>query len=148
MDVTYILTELFSYSLAGRPRDLYKTEECAKKPMEIQDKNYTVEYIEEENKITFKGNLRLKSVEEYNQIMDFIFNHSLTSGKILLLDMTKLNVINSAGIASIGLFLIKMREHNKKIKILASKYTHWQAVSLKDFTDINDNLEIEYIVHH
>ncbi len=45
----------------------------------------------------------------------------------------QLRYINSAGIASLGLFLIKIRDHKKKIKILASKYTHWQATSFKKF---------------
>ena len=115
--------------------------------MEIKDKNYSVKFFEDENRIIFKGNLRLKSVEEYNEIMDFIFQSALKSEN-LVIDMTQLNVINSAGIASLGLFLIKIRDHKKKIKILASKYTHWQATSLKDFKNINNNLEIEYVVHH
>jgi hypothetical protein len=116
--------------------------------MKMSDVNYSVEFIKTDNKVIFKGNLRLQSVEEYNEIMDFVFNCAINSETILLIDMTQLSVINSSGIASLGLFLIKMRDYQKKIKILASKYVHWQSVSLKDFKEINEDVEIEYVVHH
>lgn len=116
--------------------------------MEIQTKNYSVEYVEAEHKIIFKGNFRLESVEKYDEIISFVLSSSMKSGKLFLIDLTQLTVINSSGIASLGLFLIKLRDMKKKTKIYASKYVHWQALSLKDFEEINPHLDIEYIVHH
>lgn len=116
--------------------------------MKIVNQNYSIEFIEIENKILFKGNLRLQSIDAYEEIINFIFERAINTDKILILDFSNLTIINSSGIASIGLFLIKMREYNTKIKIYASKFINWHVSSLRDFKDINENVEIEYIVHH
>ncbi len=116
----------------------------------ITGETYSVEYLEDEHRIIFSGFFRLQSIESYEEIIDFVMHYAINYNKTLSLDVSKLEVINSSGIASLGLFFVKLRDHDneKKIKMLASKYIYWQANSLKDLTELNENLEIEYIVHH
>ncbi len=116
--------------------------------MKITDDNYTLDYIKNENKIIFKGALRLQTVEKYEEIMNFILKNAYNTDSTLIVDLTQLTYINSAGIASLGLFFIKLREHDKKIKLLASRHINWHETSLKDFQTINDNIELEYVVLH
>jgi len=113
----------------------------------IENDGYSVEYIGSDDRIVFKGHFRLRTIQNYNEIMHFILEKSSGSQNIFL-DLSNLEFINSSGIASIGLFLIKLKDSDKKIKIIGSKYINWQIASLKDFQQINNNVEIEYIVQH
>jgi len=114
----------------------------------IETESYTLSYVDEDNKIVIKGNLRLQSLKKYEEIMSFITEKAIHNEKQLLMDLSELTILNSSGIASLSLFLIKMRDSGEKLKIIANKYIHWQALSIEDFRDINPNLEIEYIVKH
>lgn len=119
----------------------------SEKKISIIYENYSVEFDSDDQRIVFKGNFRLKTINNYNEIMLFILNCSSYSDKVIL-DLSQLEFINSSGIASIGLFLIKLKDTEKKIKIIGSKYINWQISSLKDFQQINNNIEVEYIVQH
>ena len=116
--------------------------------MKIVEKNYSIEFISDLNKVIFVGNLRLQSIEKYNEIMELIIEKTKDSSIPFTLDLTNLNFINSSGIASLGILFIELRKFNKKIKIIASKYVNWHVGSLKDFKNINNNIEIEYVVQH
>jgi len=116
--------------------------------MKIENKDYTVIYLEDENRIIVQGNLRLRSVEKYNEIIDFIEGHFSANAEDAVLDLTKLDTLNSSGIAALGLLMIKMRDKKKMVKIIGSRYISWQAMSLENFKDIHSNIEIELIVHH
>ena len=115
--------------------------------MKIIEKNYTIEFISDLNKIIFVGNLRLQSIEKYNEIMNYYRkNKRFTDSNYIRFN--NLNFINSSGIASLGILFIELRKFNKKIIIIASKYVNWHVGSLKDFKNINNNIEIEYVVQH
>ncbi|HOW82560.1 MAG TPA: hypothetical protein PK573_08375 [Spirochaetota bacterium] len=118
--------------------------------MKINGETYTVEYHKNDNRIAFSGNLRLQTINSYEEIINFTLRFALESNEPLILDFTKLEIINSSGIASLGLFLVKLRdtESEKKLVIHASKYIQWQVSSLNDLRELNDNLDIIYIVHH
>lgn len=115
--------------------------------LKIENDNYSVNFIKDENRIIFKGNFRLRTISNYNEIMQFIIENSEGADPVIL-DLANLEYINSSGIASIGLFLIKLKDSEKKIKIIGSRYVNWQIASLKDFQQINNNIEIEYVVKH
>lgn len=116
--------------------------------MKIVNTQYSIEYSENDEKIVFSGVLRLQTIDSYNEIMDFIIKCSINSRQKLILDFSNLENINSAGIASISLFFIKLRGTDKKIKILSSALVPWQKITLKDFQYINSNIEIEEIIIH
>jgi len=116
--------------------------------MKIEDKKYSIEILPETNTVVFCGNLRMNTVNEYNEIMENIFTISKESDKSLILDFSKLEFINSSGLASLGILFIKLRDYEKKIRIVASKYVNWHVASLKDYQTLNSQIEIEYIVQH
>lgn len=116
--------------------------------MKIVNNQYSIEYSVSEDKIIFKGVLRLQTIDSYNEIMDFIIKCSINSRQKITLDFSNLENINSAGIASLSLFFIKLRETDKKIRIISSTHIPWQKITLKDFQYINKNIEIEDILIH
>ena len=115
---------------------------------EILAEDYQAYYFREKNCITLQGNLRLGTVEKYDEIIAFILHHVLATDTVISLDLTRLTTLNSSGIAALGMFIIKMKEHDKNIKIIASKYISWQTISLESFKDIHPKIEIEFMVHH
>jgi len=116
--------------------------------MRINTSDYSVEFYPDANRITFRGNLRLRTIDNYSDIMNFIIGHTRKCNDYMTLDITNLTNLNSAGIASFSLFFIKIRESGKKIRIIASEYIAWQKLCLEDLLQINPNIEFEYIVHH
>ena len=116
--------------------------------MIISNDNYTIEYVQSENMFILKGNLRLQTIDKYNEIMDFINKHSLNESKPLVLDLTGLYTLNSSGIASLSLYFVNMKKNDKKIKLIGSSYVKWQSLSLTDFKELNPNIEVEFIVQH
>jgi len=115
---------------------------------EIITPDYTLRYIEEEKKIIVRGNLRLASLEKYDEIIEFILHHTMAEASSITLDLTKLETLNSSGIAALGMFIIKMKEKNRFIRITGSRYISWQVISLENFKDIHQNIEIEFVVQH
>jgi hypothetical protein len=116
--------------------------------MKIEDKIYSIELIKDTSTVLFIGNLRLHSVNEYNEIMENIYSFSKGDSKPITLDLSKLEFINSSGIASLGILFIKLRDLDRRIKIIASKYVNWHVASLRDFQILNPNIEIDFIVQH
>ncbi len=109
---------------------------------------YEIHYIKEDNLILIQGNLRLESVEKYDEIICFITENVLSSENPITIDLTRLNTLNSSGIAALGMFLIEMKKYDRDITIIGSRYISWQSISLEGFKDINSRLSVEFIVHH
>lgn len=109
---------------------------------------YTIKSIPEEHKIVISGELKLQTVAKYNEIIDLLLESCISLQDPVILDIRNLAILNSSGIASFGLFVIKMRDTGKKLIIHASKYIHWQVFSLEDFKELNSNLEIEFFEMH
>ena len=116
--------------------------------MKIEDKNYTIEIVNNLKTIVFTGNLRLHSINDYSDIIEKIFNYIKEQNDSITFDFTKLEFINSSGIASLGILFIKLRDIEIKIKIIASKYVNWHVASLKDFQSLNPHIEIDFVVQH
>jgi hypothetical protein len=109
---------------------------------------YTINTVPEENKVIISGELKLQTVAKYNEIIDLLLDFCTSLKDPVILDIRNLTILNSSGIASFGLFIIKMRDSGKKLIIHASKYIHWQIFSLEDFKELNDKLEIEFFELH
>lgn len=116
--------------------------------MKLVKNGFSIEYNHEENMISFHGIFRLESIERYNEIMNFIYECSIQSNKDIILNFINLENINSAGIATLSLFFIKIKETKKRIKIITSHAIPWQRTSLEDFKLINDNIEIDNTYYH
>jgi hypothetical protein len=109
---------------------------------------YNITYHETGELIEINGSLKLTSMDHYNELVDFLIDHTEKSTNGITLDLTGLEMLNSSGIASLSLFIIRAKESGKNIRILANRDIHWQAISIDDFIDINSNVSVEYITHH
>lgn len=116
--------------------------------MIINNEDYSIEYIEQDNMFILRGNLRLQTIDKYNEIMDFINKYSRNSEKTLVLDLTGLKTLNSSGIASLSLFFVNLKKSAKRVKVVGSSYIKWQSLSLMDFKELNENIDVEFIVQH
>ncbi len=111
--------------------------------MELKADKYTVEYIRKKRIITFKGILRLQSKEEYREISDLLAQAANeTTGLPLQLDMSELVFLNSSGISSLSMFILKMRKLDKDILIKGNTFIPWQVKSLKNFQKLYSKVEI------
>jgi hypothetical protein len=117
-------------------------------PMILTGEGYSIEFNSALRRIEIIGQLRLNSINKYDDIVTFLLEKTTGSDDELILDLTGLEIMNSSGIASLSLYLIKAKELKRKIRILASKKIHWQALSMEDFEDINENIAVEYVTHH
>ena len=116
--------------------------------MDNLDQTYTINRVPEDNKIIISGQLALQTVTNYNEIIEFLLGSIDDSDKDVILDISNLTILNSSGIASFALFIIKMRETEKKLIIYASRYIQWQVYNLEAFKELNSNVFIEYITVH
>lgn len=116
--------------------------------MSLTGENYSINYNQDLGRIEVIGQLRLNSIDKYNSIIEFLLDKTSQCQDEVVLDLTGLELMNSSGIASLSLFLIKARETKKKIRILASKLIHWQSLSMEDFEEINEHITVEYVTHH
>ncbi len=114
----------------------------------IESGTYKAVYLEEENRILLQGDLRLESVEKYDEIINFISDNTLSSKRPVILDITRLETLNSSGIAALGMLMVEMKRHDREISIIGSRYISWQTLSLEGFKDINEKLSIEFAAHH
>jgi len=113
--------------------------------MEIKTDKYSVKYIRGNRQIIFEGILRLLGKDEYREIFDLLtIAANETTGLPLTLDMSKLQFLNSSGISSLSMFVIKMRQLDKDITILGSNSIPWQSKSLKNFQKLYKKVIITF----
>jgi len=115
----------------------------------LSNKIYSIEFISDENRIIFKGTLKLKSAQKYYQIMNFIYGHAVKSNdRVLVLDIINLQFLNSSGIASLGIFMVKLRDKEIKVRLIGLKFVNWQVILLQNLQELNSNVDAEYVVQH
>lgn len=113
--------------------------------MEIKTDKYSVEYIRSDRQITFKGILRLLGKDEYREIFELLTQAANeTTGLPLKLNMSELQFLNSSGISSLSMFIIKMRQLDKDISIIGSDSIPWQSKSLRNFQKLYGKVEITF----
>ncbi|MCF6334314.1 MAG: hypothetical protein L3J12_01050 [Spirochaetales bacterium] len=111
--------------------------------MEIKKDKYSVEYIRKNRQITFKGILRLLGKDEYREIFELLTQAANeTTGLPLKLDMSALQFLNSSGISSLSMFIIKMRQLDKDITMIGNNNIPWQEKSLRNFQKLYGKVEI------
>lgn len=116
--------------------------------LKIINNNYSVEFIKESNTILFKGLLLYKSIEESNEISEFITELAGKSKDVIIFDLAQLEYINSSAIASLSLFFIKVRDSGIRFKLMASKYSNWQKELISNLQQINENIELHFVCSH
>ena len=81
--------------------------------MDIQADNYKVEYNKEAGIISCEGTFMLNGTEEYAPILDLLKNAADDRAEGLILDLRKLDFLNSSGINTFTKFVIYVRNQNK-----------------------------------
>jgi hypothetical protein len=112
--------------------------------MEIQTKDYSIEYDRATQTITCCGSFRLSQTEEYAPIVDLLNEVADSSPNTITLDLRKLEFLNSSGINIVSKFVIKVRQQkNIQIAVKGSKQIPWQGKSLKNLQRLMPSLHLE-----
>jgi hypothetical protein len=113
----------------------HKTTETAATP-------YEVRVTKDFSRIVFSGTLRLQGRQEYEKIHRMLRYAARRAGDSLEIDLRDLQFLNSSGISTFSLFIIDMREINKKIVITGNKAIAWQSKSLANFRRLYDKVVV------
>ncbi|MCG8698546.1 MAG: hypothetical protein MI922_10870 [Bacteroidales bacterium] len=113
--------------------------------MELKAGESDIRYIKENKEIIFEGSMRLASLKEYETVKAFLKDVSKEAKGTLILNFKSLEFLNSAGITTIILFLIYLKEQGKsKVKILGSRDVPWQTKSLDNFKKLWSKAVIKF----
>jgi hypothetical protein len=112
--------------------------------MDIETKDYSIEYDRATQTVTCCGSFRISQMEEYAPIVDLLNEVTDSSPNMITLDLRKLEFLNSSGINIISKFVIKVRQlKNIQITIQGSKQIPWQGKSLKNLQRLMPSLHLE-----
>ncbi len=114
----------------------------------LQATNYSIEYFNDENKFSLYGKLKLNNIENYDEIMRFIYNNASNTGNSIILDLSGIRQINATGVTAICLLMIKMRDFKIPIEIIADKYAEWHKSTLHELEELNENVITSFVTVH
>lgn len=138
------LTSTDSPSSLPQPKPLYRSQATNDKSMDIQTKDYTIEYDRATQTVTCCGSFRLSQMEEYAPIVDLLNEVADSSPNTITLDLRKLEFLNSSGISIVSKFALKVRQlKNIQIAVQGSKQIPWQGKSLKNLQRLMPSLHLE-----
>lgn len=113
--------------------------------MEIQTKDYQIEFNPTIATVFFKGFLRLNGIEAYQGVKDFL-NEVLDQVPHLTLNFEELEFLNSSGISMLSMFVVEVRNReNIQLKLQGSKKILWQTKSLKNLQRLMPSIKLELI---
>jgi hypothetical protein len=112
--------------------------------MEINDKDYSIQYDRATETVTCCGSFRLSQMEEYSPIVQLLNHVAEGEPKSITLDLRKLEFLNSSGINILSKFVIKVRQQkNTQIVVKGSQQIPWQGKSLKNLQRLMPLLHLE-----
>jgi len=113
--------------------------------MNIEEENYQLDYDEEKQFIIIEGSLRLNGLNEYQPIHD-VLAQALNSADSMTVDLSKLEFLNSSGIAMFSKFMIEARgKAEVNIKFLGSSAIPWHTKSFTNLQRLFPKLQVEII---
>ena len=112
--------------------------------MEIKTEDYKVIYDETSHNIIFNGSLRLNGTTEYASITELLDSIAQQEPEKIVLDLKKLNFLNSSGISILSKFVINIRRRkNIQMVVIGTKKNPWQSKSLKNLQRLMPSLKLE-----
>lgn len=106
--------------------------------------NYTIDYDEAAHIVAIAGTLRLNGIPEYGPIVSLLSNATEGAAK-LVIDLSKLDFLNSSGIAVLSKFVIEARNRGGlSLAIVGAKTIPWQGKSLQNLKRLMPALELEF----
>lgn len=111
--------------------------------MNLQTKEFSISFDEEEARIVFEGSMRLRSARDYDDLKQLLRNAHALELPQLTLDFRRLRFLNSSGIGTIGQFIVEARKANKmRIVLHGTSARPWQSRSLGTFQKIWPKVEL------
>lgn len=112
--------------------------------MEIKANEYYIGYDPEKATVTFQGSLRLSGMEEYAPLVELLNNVAEAQPPQIVLDLRKLEFLNSSGINMLSKFAIKVRQKDCiEMVIKGSKQIPWQGKSLRNLLRLMPTLQLD-----
>ena len=111
---------------------------------EINQDDYRVSYDPGTAVITCSGRFRLRG-EEYAPIAELLNEAADAKSPTLMLDLRKLQFLNSSGINTLSKFVLRIRKHNvSAVTIIGNAAFPWQHKSLKNLQRLLPGLQVEF----
>jgi anti-anti-sigma factor len=112
--------------------------------MEIKTKDYSIWYDPTTTTVTCQGSLRLNGTEEYAPIVQLLNELTNQEPPTIILNLQKLEFLNSSGINVLSKFVMKVRQKgNIKMVVQGSNTIPWQGKSLKNLQRLMPSLQLE-----
>jgi len=95
--------------------------------------------------VVFEGSMRLANLTEYEKVSEFLKDSAKSVEKNLILDLSRLNFLNSSGITTLSMFIIGLKKLQvTKLKVIGSHSISWQEKSLPNFNKLWHEVEIAF----
>lgn len=114
--------------------------------MEIKTEAYSVWYDPQQTTIVCQGSLRLSGMKEYQPIVDLLNSVTEQHPEKIVLNLQKLEFLNSSGINVLSKFVIRIRQQKTiAMTVLGGNDIPWQGKSLKNLKRLMPSLELIWI---
>ncbi len=112
--------------------------------LEVKGEDYRVWYDLVTTTVNCEGSLRLSGSEEYAPIMQLLEEAIANPPIDLVMDLTRLQFLNSSGINMLSKFMIKARQkEGVQITVKGAQAIPWQNKSLKNLQKLMPTLVLE-----
>jgi hypothetical protein len=112
----------------------------------VKGEEYTVEYNQGTQSVSFIGTIRLQTAEEYEPIMHMLHkaHDAAEPNATIYLDFRQLRFLNSSGINTISRFVIAARKQDKiSLTALGNQDIYWQQKSLANLQRLWSKVQIK-----
>jgi hypothetical protein len=112
--------------------------------MEIKTQDYSICYDPVTETVNCQGSLRLSGTEEYAPIVKILNDLADREPQKIILNLQKLEFLNSSGINILSKYVIKVRQKGTiQMVVQGSKSIPWQGKSLKNLQRLMPSLLLE-----
>jgi len=113
--------------------------------VEIKADDYQIWYDPDSSTVFFRGFLRLDGIEGYTPVMNLLMN-ALEQSSQICLNLEALEFLNSSGISTLSIFVVRVRERkNVQLLLRGSNQVLWQTRSMKNLQRLMPSLQLELV---
>ncbi len=113
--------------------------------MELIAGESKLNFSQSESLVVMEGSMRLANLTEYEKVADFLAKCLDDTTDKLTLDFSNLNFLNSSGITTLSMFILKVKKLGKpSLFIIGSNSIAWQGKSLKNFNKLWQEVTVEF----
>lgn len=113
--------------------------------MELIAGESKLNFSQSESLVLMEGSMRLANLTEYEKVADFLTKCQQEVEDKLILDFSNLNFLNSSGITTLSMFILKVKKQgNPNLFIVGSNNIAWQGKSLKNFNKLWQAVTVEF----